>query len=328
MADIWQRSNDQLRSAGLDPAVVSLVAEIRAKTDPPAILAALDAQGIALRTLADESYPRLLREIAVPPGVLYVRGAFGDLPAVAVVGSRKMSDYGRRVTSDLVAALVGAGQVVVSGLALGIDGAAHDAALKAGGTTWAILPGGVDRPYPAAHHGLARRILECGGALVSEFPPGTQALRHHFPIRNRIIAGLSRATVVVEAAERSGSLLTARAALEANRDVFTVPGSIYAPGSAGPHRLIQLGAKLIHDPNDVIGELGIGQGSVEQQTRIAIADTREEQLILDALSVEPMPFDELATSVELDSALLMSTLTLMEMKGKVRNLGANQYVRR
>lgn len=328
MADIWQRSNDQLRSAGLDPAVVSLVAEIRAKTDPPAILAALDAQGIALRTLADESYPRLLREIAIPPAVLYVRGTFDDLPAVAVVGSRKMSDYGRRVTSDLVVALVGAGQVVVSGLALGIDGAAHDAALKAGGTTWAILPGGVDRPYPAAHHGLARRILECGGALVSEFPPGTEALRHHFPIRNRIIAGLARGTVVVEAAERSGSLLTARSALEANRDVLTVPGSIYAPGSAGPHRLIQLGAKLIHEPDDLITELGLERGSEEQQSRVALPDSHEEQVLLDVLSSEPMPFDVLMGSVDLDAATAMSTLTLMEMKGKVRNLGANQYVRR
>lgn len=328
LSELWKTRVGTLRKSRLPGPVVDLFVELRTKTDPPTLLESLTAKQIEVRTLSDETYPRLLREIAVPPAVLFIRGTLDDRPAIAIVGTRKMSVYGRRVTDELVPPLVASGLTVVSGLALGIDGTAHEATLRAGGTTWAILPGGVDRPYPASHEPLARRILESGGALVSEFPPGAEALRHHFPIRNRIIAGLARATIVIEAAERSGSLLTARSALEANRDIFTVPGSIYSPGSAGPHRLIQLGAKLIHDPNDLLVELGLEQGSVEQRSRVILPDSREERLILDVLGPEPLPLDALVSQIDLDAASVMSTLTLMEMKGRVRNLGGNQYVRR
>jgi len=163
---------------------------------------------------------------------------------------------------------------------------------------------------------------------VSEFPPGTEALRHHFPIRNRIIAGMCRATLVTEAAVKSGSLLTARSALEANRDVYAVPGSIFSPLSAGPHFLIQQGAKLVHTAADVLIELGIAQERSEAETREVLPDSAEERHVLEHLSQEPIDFDALVAATELPAATLMSTLTLMEMKGRARNLGGNVFARR
>lgn len=235
-----------------------------------------------------------------------------------------MSAYGKRVVGDFVPR-VARKAVIVSGLALGVDAEAHRATIAADEVTWAVLGSGVDVPYPAAHRSLAEAIVAHGGALLSEFPLGTRPQRHHFPIRNRIIAGLSRATIVIEAAERSGSLLTARAALEANRDVFAVPGPIYSAHSAGPHRLIQVGAKLVHSPDDIFDELGLGRVQVASGT--ASADSAEESVILEALGVDPIAFDDLVLTTTLESSTCLSTLTLMEMKGKVRNLGANTYVR-
>ncbi|MBI4185448.1 DNA-protecting protein DprA [Candidatus Berkelbacteria bacterium] len=313
---------------GIELAVAQLTHDIIHATHPESVLTALTKQSITLITRQDPEYPLLLSELAVPPAVLYVRGKIDESPCLAVVGTRRVSLYGRRVTEDLVTSLSRQGLVIVSGLALGIDGIAHQAALAAEGVTWAVLGCGVDRVYPTSHEHLARDILDQGGALISEFPPGTPALRHHFPVRNRIIAGLARATLVVEATEQSGSLITARSALEANRDVLTVPGSIYAPGSAGPHRLIQLGAKLVHTVDDVLSELGLDHGPAESDARAVIADSAEERLILTALSSEPLLLDRLIESVALDAPTVLSTLTLMEMKGKVRNLGGNLYVRR
>lgn len=328
LAELWEESTGSLRALGFEAELIELFGEIRAKTNPDVVLERLHELGIHFITLQDQQYPSNLKEIAVPPAVLYVRGEIDDAPRVAVVGTRKMSSYGRRVTDDLVQPLAAAGLTIVSGLAIGIDGQAHRSALAAQGTTWAILPGGVDVPYPTQHQPLARQIVEGGGALLSEFPPGTSALRHHFPIRNRIIAGLAQATIVIEAAAQSGTLLTAHSALESNRDVLTVPGSIYAPGSEGPHRLIQLGAKLIHTPDDVLAELGLKNASEEQQSRAVIADSAEEAVLLGILGSEPIDLDKLIESVDLDSATVLSTLTLMEMKGRVRNLGGNQYVKR
>lgn len=328
LLELWNLPSDELRSLPLPEEVRQAISSRRQKAEPSAILGRLEAQGITFLTRLDEAYPEPLRQIAVPPAVLYLRGTLIDRPVVAVVGTRKMSPYGRRVTEDIVEALARAGIVVVSGLALGVDGAAHRAALKAGGVTWAILPGGVDNPYPASHRELVVAMIEQGGAALSEFPPGTPALKHHFPIRNRIIAGLARAVIVIEAAEQSGTLLTARSALESNRDVLAVPGSIYAPGSAGPHHLIQLGAKLIHKPEDVLLELGLADLPESLAARQITPDSAEEAELLGALTAEPILLDDLIASVKLDAATVSSTLTLMEMKGRVKNLGGNMYVRR
>ncbi|MBI4022847.1 DNA-protecting protein DprA [Candidatus Berkelbacteria bacterium] len=325
LSGLWELSVEDLLRLGIPQAIVELFASVRTQRDPVREWEKLAASGIDLITIEDPDYPSLLRELAVPPAVLYVRGVLSEDVAVAIVGTRKMTQYGRRVATDLCHCLAGAGVITVSGLALGIDGQVHRETLQAHGKTWAILPGGVDVPYPAAHRGLAREIVAAGGALVSEFPPGSIAAKHHFPIRNRIIAGLARATVVVEAMEQSGSLLTARSALEANRDVFTVPGSIYSPYSAGPHHLIQMGAKLVHDPKDILTELHLDDRIVDP--RNVTPDSAEEATILDTLSTNVMDVDQLSELTRLEPAMLISTLTLMEMKGRVRNLGANQYVR-
>lgn len=326
LAELWADTEDPLTA--LPSEVRETFWAIRKSVTPTAVLESVSKRGITVLTRLDEAYPAALKEVAVPPAVLYVRGTLADQPKVAVVGARKMTSYGQRVTDDIVTSLAAAGIIVVSGLALGVDGAAHRAALRAGGITWAILPGGVDTPYPASHQGMVKAMIEQGGAALSEFPPGTPALKHHFPIRNRIIAGLARATVVIEATEHSGTLLTARSALDSNRDVFAVPGSIYAPGSAGPHHLIQLGAKLIHRPSDILLELGLQDFAGTLEARHVTPDSAEEAKLLETLTTEPILLDDLIASVELDAATVTGTLTLMEMKGRVKNLGGNLYVRR
>ncbi len=328
IATVWDAPVRDMGEWALPRELAEKVVTIRQAVDLGSLQARLDAGRIRVVTLMDPDYPPLLREIAVPPAVLFVRGELPDRPTVAVVGTRSMTPYGARVVGDIVPALAREGIVIVSGLALGIDGAAHRAALEGKGTTWAVLASGVDQPYPVTHRRLAHAILDAGGALVSEFPLGMGALRHHFPIRNRIIAGLSRATLVVEAAEQSGSLLTARSALESNRDVLTVPGSIYSPHSKGPHALLGLGAKLVQSADDILFELDLVHTKGEQQATTIIPDSREEALILAQLGTEPIALDDLVVAAGLDAPTVMSTVTLMELKGRVRNLGNNSFVRR
>ena len=328
MQALWDQSEQDWQQAGIPNELVARIGEIRKASNLEVLDERLQSGGVELLTIEDQAYPALLKEIAVPPAVLFVKGTLPDMPTVAVVGTRMMTPYGKRVVADVVGELSRQGLVIVSGLALGIDGAAHRAALESRGKTWAVLASGVDQPYPATHRQLARDILETGGALISEFPLGTGALKHHFPIRNRIIAGLSRATLVIEAAEQSGSLITARSALEANRDVFAIPGSVYAPGSKGPHMLIQMGAKLVQSADDILQELHLVNAKTEQQTRNIVPDSKEEALILEQLGAEPITIDDLAIATELDASMVMSTVTLMEMKGRIRHLGNNCFVRR
>ena len=325
----WDQETGDWVRAGVPQEIADKATEIKRRVDLDAIAGQLERLGVRVITLQDEDYPPLLKEIAVPPAVLFVRGKLElNQPTIAVVGTRMMTTYGQRVATELSLELARQGMVVVSGLAIGIDGVAHRAALEGKGTTWAVLASGVDQPYPATHRRLAEDILNSGGALISEFPLGTGALRHHFPIRNRIIAGLSRATLVIEAAEQSGSLITARSALEANRDVFAVPGSIYSSHARGPHSLIQMGAKLVQSVDDILLELNLVKSRSEQAVREIIPDSKEEALILRQLGAEPISLDDLVAAVALDAATVMSTVTLMEMKGSVRNLGNSCFVRR
>lgn len=326
LESIWDHSH--LADLGLPAELVERIACIRRDISLDALDERLTRLGVQALTIEDAAYPALLKEIAVPPAVLFVRGELTDGPTLAVVGTRMMTPYGKRVVGDLVCELARQGLTIVSGLALGIDGAAHRAALEGKGKTWGVLASGVDHPYPATHRGLADDMLATGGALVSEFPLGTGALRHHFPIRNRIIAGLSRATLVIEAAAQSGSLITARSALEANRDVFAVPGSVYAIGSTGPHMLIGMGAKLVQTADDILHELHLVQAQSEATTRQIVPDSHEEALILAQLGADPLTIDELAVATNMDAAVVMSTVTLMEMKGRLRHLGNNCFVRR
>lgn len=324
----WQAPVAELLQSGLEENVVNEILRLRRETDIAAEFAKLEAQKISLITIKDQNYPTILREIANPPAVLYVRGEMKsvDETAIAIVGTRKISPYGKRVTEDLTRDLVRANITVVSGLAFGVDSFAHRTAVETAGRTIAVLACGVDTIYPAANRLLAEQILAGHGAILSEQAFGTPPLKHHFPARNRIIAGLSLGTVVIEAATDSGALITARHALEQNRQVFAVPGSIYNDVSAGPNNLLKMGAKPVTSAVDILEDLNLDKLTQEILSSEIIAENEEEQKILNILTRQPLHFDQIAKTCGLPTSRVASTLTIMEMKGKVRNLGANQYV--
>lgn len=325
----WQAPRQELLRAGLEEHIIEAILEKRKAIDPAAEFAKLGKSGAKILTYEDAAYPKMLKEIPGPPAVLYLKGEFApaDEMAVAVVGTRKFSPYGRQVAEDLSRDLVRAGITVVSGLALGIDALAHQTVLNFAGRTIAVLACGVDSIYPAQNRLLAEKIYAGRGAVISELPLGTPPLKHHFPNRNRIISGLALGTVVVEAAAESGALITARHALEQNRQVYAVPGSIYNPASAGPNNLLKMGAKPVTAATDILEDLNLGHLQEQLNTSEIIGDNTEEQKILAALSREPVHFDQIAKTVGLGASVVAATLTIMEMKGKVRNLGANQYVK-
>jgi DNA processing protein len=258
--------------------------------------------------------------------VLYVRGELiADDWAVAVIGTRRASAYGRQVTRQLAGALARSGITIVSGLARGIDSEAHRAALEAGGRTIAVMGCGVDRVYPPENRGLAREILE-RGAIVSDYPVGTRPEGVNFPPRNRIISGLSLGVLVTEAGKRSGARITADYAAEQGRDVFAVPGSILMSGSAGTNALIQEGAKLVIRPEDVLEELNLAMVVEQAEARQVLPADQTEAALLAHLSAEPTHVDELRRQVGMPIAQVTSALALMELKGMVRQMGGMRYV--
>jgi DNA processing protein len=281
----------------------------------------LAAQQITLLSPLDDQYPPLLRDIPGRPGVLYVRGQVAalSLPQLAVVGSRKASRSGLELAQSFARELAASGFAITSGLALGIDTAAHRGALAAAGTTLAVLGTGVDRVYPLRNQQLAQELLG-RGALISEFPLGTTALPHHFPRRNRILAGLSLGTLVVEAASRSGSLITARLALDYNREVFAIPGSIHNPNSKGSHRLIREGAKLVETTTDIVEELGGLLRLLHESTDVATASAGARPplaphlaAVLEAIDYHMTPFDTIARRSGVSSADLNGFLLELEL---------------
>lgn len=281
-------------------------------------------------SIHDSSYPNPLKEIIDPPPTLFVRGFLSNAPdaAIAVVGSRKHTPYGKQMTEEITGLLVRAGCVIVSGLAFGVDSIAHETALRLGGTTWAVLGSGVDDASitPRAHVGLAHSILRAHGAVLSEYAPGTAASRFTYPKRNRIIAGLARTTIVIEAAEGSGALITAQCALETGRDVFAVPQNITSPNAHGVNELIATGATPIVEPSDVLDYLGLRP--IFQPKEIDCppqASTQTEAVILKLLTAAPRHVDELIQQSGLSQGAIMSTLTLMEMSGTVRRLAGMTY---
>jgi len=282
----------------------------------------------ALITKVDSDYPKILLQISDPPPLLYLKGRVlpQDQLALAVVGSRKMTNYGREVVEALVPELAQAGLTIVSGLALGIDAVAHQAALSVGGRTIAVLACGIDQIYPPSNTSIAEEIIRSGrGAILTEFPPGTPTYPANFPIRNRIISGLSLGVLVVEAAEGSGTFHTVQAALEQGREVFAVPGSIFSPYSAGTAKLIEKGAKPVTRAADILEELQVAGETLRQKAREALPADSEEEEILELLGSDELHIDELVRRSKFNTAKVSSLLTTMEMKGFVRHLGSGVY---
>lgn len=326
LSRVWKASERDLGSAGLDLGQIQAVKEVAAKKDPDKETEKLSKFGIKVIIYPEKVYPKLLKEIPDPPGILYLRGEIlpEDEISLAVVGSRKFSPYGERATELLVYQLAQKHLTIVSGLALGIDSMAHRIALEAKTRTIAVLGCGLDQIYPSSNIRLADRVLD-HGAIISEYPLGMPALKQNFPVRNRIIAGLSLGTLVVECAENSGSLLTATAALEYNREVFAVPGSIFSETSAGTNRLIKMGARMVTSAEDIFEELKIENLKKHAEIRQIVPDTKEEEILLNLLKKE-MTVDELIRQSKLAPAAVNSAVLMMEMKGKISNLGGTRYV--
>ncbi len=324
----WTSTAHDLTASGLDERVVGHLCDARKTISPECELENLRKHGVSALTADDLLYPNLLAQIPDCPPVLYVRG---ELPAcdrlkLAIVGTRRLTSYGRQVTGEVVSDLVSAGVVTVSGLARGIDTLVHRETLERGGITVGVLAGGLDTVYPAENLALAQRILE-RGALVSEHPPRVKLRREHFLQRNRIMSGISRGTVVIEAGEHSGALTTARYALDQNREVFAVPGSMFSRESKGTNRLIQRGeAKLVLCADDVLAEFGVElPREVAGALPVMQADSVQIRLLAEMGST-PVHSDELARRLDLPSQDVAAALTLLELQGIVRNLGSMNYI--
>lgn len=326
----WEGNRSQFVQAGLDRRTVDSIMKSRPKVNLDREMALIDQHAVKVLTWNDVEYPKLLLEVSAPPPVLYIRGDLlpDDEWAIAVVGTRKMSSYGRRVTEMLVNGLTEAGLTIISGLALGVDGAAHHAALQAGGRTIAVLANGVDRAYPATHRNMGEAIVSQGqGALISDYPIGTRPEARNFPPRNRIISGLSLGVIIIEAGERSGALITARFAIEQDREVMAVPGSIFSATSKGPNQLITQGATPVLSVKSVLNCLDIQMVEPQKVVRQIIATTPIEEQVLNQLSDDPRHIDEISQQCALSSAELSSTLSLLELKGVIRQVGAMNYIR-
>ncbi|MFH1253408.1 MAG: DNA-processing protein DprA, partial [Candidatus Uhrbacteria bacterium] len=361
MEAAFNADRNQLLAAKIEPRVTESFLEARNKLSPEKELLFLEKSGATAISFTDPNYPALLKTIYDPPAVLFVRGRLPESERLmlAVVGSRKPTNYGARVVSNLVEPMAASNVVIVSGLAYGIDTLVHEATLKVSGTTIAVLGAGVDEAsiFPAANRGLAQKIITNGGAIISEFPLGTTPMKQNFPIRNRVIAGLCHGTLIIEAAKTSGSLITARAALEAGREVFAVPGPIGSENSEGTNQLLKTGAHVVTEAEDILSALGLAtihttkpplssdnvlRSSAKEEgggglvvrckpnevrvTKISpIPGSPEEAEILKLLSTEPIHIDDLARATNKKISEISHVLTLMEMKGSARHVGGLYY---
>ncbi len=323
----WNASGEALRLSGLGNAQVDALIETREQTHLDRVWGRIIEQDINVITWEDDHYPRRLRDIDNSPPVLYVKGSIlmEDTWSVAVVGTRRMTSYGKQVAQEISHALASNGVTIVSGLARGIDAVAHRTALEAGGRTFAILGSGVDIIYPPEHRQLAERI-SASGAVISDYSPGTPPEGVNFPPRNRIISGLSMAVIIVEAGRQSGALITAAFAADQGRDVFAVPGTIYAPQSKGTNQQIQQGAIPLLDPQEILEVLNLEMVREQTTAQTVLPGDATEARLYEILGLEPLHVDEICSRSNLSIDKVSSTLTIMELKGLVRQIGGMQYV--
>ena len=323
----WQASPAELKQAGIEDATFRNILEFRPKINLDAEVNKLENLGIRLLTWHDDAFPARLKEIYDRPALIFVKGEIKpeDEWCLAVVGTRQPTIYGRQVAEEMASGLAKNQITVVSGLAKGIDAISHQSAISAGGRTLAVVGGGLDTIYPAENTALSRQILE-HGALISEYPPGTRPRPENFPRRNRILSGLCLGVLIIEAAETSGALITAQFAIEQNRDVFAVPGSILSTASRGTNKLIQEGAKCVTRPGDILEELNLTAVARQVEMKEVIPATRTEGVLLEHLGAEPLHIDELCRSCSLPAHTVSGTLAIMELKGMVRQVGPMLYV--
>lgn len=327
--DVWKASDEEIENSGLltGKRKAAFLAW-RRETSPEQVAEKLYNTGIRCCTWEEEEYPSLLRTTANPPAVLFYKGRLPDHEKlIAIVGSRKCTSYGLQTAQRFGERLAEQGIVIISGGARGIDSAAHTGALSGKGTTLVIAACGLDRVYPPENRQLFERIVDNGGALVSEYPPGTPPLGRQFPARNRIIAGMSRGVVVVEAAERSGSLITADFALEEGRDVFAVPGSIYVPSCMGTNRLIRNGAICCTSHHDVLSEYGWEEAEGEKPAHFRKPLTPEEEVVYRYCTLgEEASSEDILQQSGFSVARLTMVLLSLQLKGYIREVGAGRYI--
>ncbi len=328
MKDAWHSSLSELRSL-IGEKVVSSLQETKTNWDPDLEMEKIKRYGYRIYCFINPDYPPLLKKISDPPPVLYARGKFeyGDDVAVAIIGTRNPTPMGAHNAREFSACLSRQGLAIVSGMARGIDSEGHRGAIEAGGRTIAVLGSGVDIAYPPENESLVEEIIT-HGVVISEFPIGTEPLAKNFPARNRIISGLSLGIIVVEAAQDSGSLITAGFALEQGREVFAVPGNIASEGSKGPHRLIKQGAKLIENYIDVLTELSIPYLATTETDQAAVDSLSDiEKRVIQVMTREPLHIDQILRRSALASAQVNSALIQLELKGTVKRYPGQLYVR-
>ena len=323
----WGAPTEALREAGLSDKIIENLVRTREEADLDKLWDQMEAKGISILIELDEDYPKRLKEVDQPPPVLYTQGkiAADDEWSVAIVGTRRVTAYGRQVAEDIAGRLARNGLTIISGLARGVDSIAHQAALNAGGRTIAVLGSGLDRIYPPENRHLAEQIM-ANGALISEFSPNTPPEASNFPQRNRLISGLSLAVIVIEAEIKSGALITAAFAADQGREVFAVPGNITSPGSMGTNRLIQNGAHPLLGAEQVLEILELSMVAEHRSARVALPSDALEAQLFETLGEEPLHIDEIINRTEIPVEKVTATLALMELKGMVRQVGGMQYI--
>lgn len=328
--EAWNSPLYEWIQMGLKEKFVGEVNTARPKLDPDKLLENLEKIGADFIFEDNKEFPSQLKNIPSAPAWLFRHGKceHKEKKCITIVGPRKISDYGKRVTEEFAEELSKNGYIIVSGLALGVDAISHYSALKMSGETIAVLGCGIDQIYPPQNRELAKRIIDSGGMIYSEYPPGTSPARENFPARNRIVSGLSSAVLVTEAAAKSGSLITAHTALDQGKEVFAVPGSIYTGNSDGTNKLIQSGeAQLVSSAKEIIEALGTDLATFRQTKKLKPAN-KEEALVYEAILDEPTHIDKIIKATSLPSAKVSAVLSMLEMKGFVLDTGSMYYVKK